>query len=144
MESKYKTVYGIAEEFKSTSIKRKNFVNGIKSFNENSFNFYSDFFNMLSDENFIFHINILSKVELFVRNLYPVTLLDITFIPSKQFYYSLTKYIITYNNVELIRKLFESIEENNIQTITQELIRQINIIIEIIKNIERKKWKFLL
>lgn len=99
---------------------------------------------MLSDENFIFHINILSKVELFVRNLYPVTLLDITFIPSKQFYYSLTKYIITYNNVELIRKLFESIEENNIQTITQELIRQINIIIEIIKNIERKKWKFLL
>lgn len=138
LESKYKTVYGITDEFKSTSIKRKNFINGIKSFNENAFNFYNDFFNMLSDNNLIFHINILSKIELFVRNLYPVTLLDKTIITNKQFYYSLTKYIITYNNTELIKKLFESIEENNIQIITQELIRQINITIETIKNIERK------
>lgn len=138
LESKYKTIYGITDEFKSTSIKRKNFINGIKSFNENAFNFYSDFFNMLSDKNFIFHINILSKIELFVRNLYPVTMLSKTFIPYKQFYYSLTKYIIVYNNIELIKKLYESIEENNIQIITQELIRQINITIETMKTIERK------
>lgn len=138
LESKYKTVYGITGEFKSISIKRKNFINGIKSFNENAFSFYYDFFNMLSDNNLIFHINILSKIELFVRNLYPVTLLNETFIPYKQFYYSLTKYIIIYNNAELIKKLFESIEENNLQIITQELIRQINITIETIKNIERK------
>lgn len=138
LESKYKRIYGITDEFKSTSIKRKNFMYGIKSFNENAFDFYNDFFNMLSDKNFILHVNILSKVELLVRNLYPASLLDKTIIPNKQFYYSLTKYIITYNNVELIKKLFEAIKRKNIQIITEELIRQINITIETIKNIKRK------
>lgn len=138
LESKYKRIYGINDEFKSTSIKRKNFIYGVKSFNENAFDFYNDFFNMLSDKNFILHVNILSKVELLVRNLYPSALLDKTIIPNKQFYYSLTKYIITYNNVELIKKLFEAIERKNIQIITEELIRQINITIETIKNIKRK------
>ena len=138
LESKYKRIYGINDEFKSTSIKRKNFIYGVKSFNENAFDFYNDFFNMLSDKNFILHVNILSKVELLVRNLYPSALLDKTIIPNKQFYYSLTKYIITYNNVELIKKLFEAIERKNIQIITEEFIRQINITIETIKNIKRK------
>ena len=33
LESKYKTIFGITGEFKSISIKRNNFINGIKSFN---------------------------------------------------------------------------------------------------------------
>ena len=114
LESKYKIIYGITDEFKSTSIKRKNFINGIKSFNENAFNFYSDLFYILSDYKFIFHSIVLSKIELFIRNIYPNNLLNKTSIPYEQFYYSLTKYIITYNNIELIKKLYETIENNNI------------------------------
>lgn len=143
LESKYKTIFGITGEFKSISIKRNNFINGIKSFNKTTYAFYNDFFSILANEKLIFHINVLSKIELFIRKLYSIELLRKIIIPIPQFYYSLTKYIITYYNCDLIKRLYEAIEEKSSKIFTDELIKQINITIETIKDIERKEKEVL-
>lgn len=141
LEKKYKVIFDISNEFKSTTFKRKNFIYGVSSFNDKTYEFYNELFDLLCDNRIIYHVNVLSKVELLVRKLYPVNLLrEFSFIVyENSFYYSLTKFIITYNNKELIKKLYQSIDENNKLKITNELIKHLDITIDTIQNIERKK-----
>lgn len=89
LEDKYKKILGKEEEFKSTTFKRSNFTYRIKSFQKNTFTFYSEFFSILEKNSLIIHVNATSKLELLFRYLFDIRL--VTQIPGvypNAFYYS--------------------------------------------------------
>lgn len=102
-ENKYRAVFSLPEgkELKSEIIGKKNFQYGIHSFNKNAFWFYYDLFSLLSNWDFIIQINIISKIELFIRNsLKSVVLPQIA--NKNGLIYSLTKLLVVHRPVQLI------------------------------------------
>ena len=105
-ERKYRKIYGLAEgkELKSEIIGKKNYQYGLTSFNKNAFNFYSDLFSLLSKWDFILQINIISKIELLVRNALSLVLFP-NCVNKDAFIYSLTKLIVVHKPLQLIKAM---------------------------------------
>ena len=105
-EMKYRKIFGLAEdkELKSEIIGKKNYQYGLRSFNKNAQSFYTDLFEMLSRWNIILQINIVSKIELLIRE----ALRSTTFPPfanRNAFIYSLTKLIVVHRPQQLIEAM---------------------------------------
>ena len=105
-EGKHRKVFGLAEdkEFKSEIIGKKNYQYGLRSFNKNAQNFYTDLFDMLSRWDIILQINIVSKIELLIREALRSTTFP-TFANRNAFIYSLTKLIVVHRPQQLIEAM---------------------------------------
>ncbi|MEG0165555.1 hypothetical protein [Anaerorhabdus sp.] len=140
IEEKYKNIFQLDGEFKSTTINKKYFTYGLHSFNKNTFNFYRDFFESLNQINPVIHVNSMSKIEMLLRYILSVNekyLLTSGY--RELFYYSLTKFIITYHNSALIESLNYAIENENHEIFINELINELRSISSQTKGIPRKE-----
>lgn len=105
-EDNYRSIFGLpaGKEFKSETIRQKNYQYGIRSFNKNTMDFYFDLFRVLEHWEFILQINIVSKIEILIRH----ALRSIEF-PSfanrNSFIYSLTKLIVVHRPKQLLEAL---------------------------------------
>ena len=140
LEKKYTERFGLINEFKSTVIRRKNFTQGIKSFNENTFDFYFDFFYVLEDIEPIMHVNVTSKIELLLRNIFDMKILDqMLLVASDAFIYSMTKFILIYHTPQLLEKLYRASETGNVLLFKNELSKHLSKVIMTLEGIPRKE-----
>lgn len=138
-EDRQKESYGLqdSQEFKSTTIGKKNFEFGIKSFNEKAKEFYTDLFNALMRIKPIIQIDSISKIEFYLRRIFGETHFpDYTNIDA--LYYSLTKFFIMYGNSELFSALYQVSDKSSSEKFIKLLISQIKLLLEAIDGIERK------
>jgi hypothetical protein len=140
LEDKYKHILGKEEEFKSTTFKRSNFTWGIKSFQKNTFDFYSEFFSTLEKNSLVIHVNATSKLELLFRYLFDISLMtQIPGVYPNSFYYSLTKFVYNYHSPALFSALYMSVKSKDYELFQNELLKHIKCAIEAFDGIERKK-----
>lgn len=141
-ENKYKKIYGIDSkgEFKGTVIKKKNFEFGISSLNYNATRFYSDFFDILIEYKCIIQLNLFSKIE---RLLYEVFKEGINSLPYNvsfnSFIYSITKFIFRYRDLGLAEKLLSDNSCMSKKEIFYQIKAGINLILSKVYIIKRKQ-----
>lgn len=128
------------QELKSTVISKKNFIYGIRSFNKDTLKFYQDLFRMLEVIKPVLQVNMISKMELYLRQAFkgmkyykPEELIE------DSFYYTLTKFMITYHNEELIRSLFDVHDYESMLKFKELLLYNFECILKEISEIERKE-----
>ena len=105
-ENNYRTIFGLpaGKEFKSEIIKQKNYQYGIRTFCKNAIDFYFDLFCMLEHWEFIMQVNIISKIELLIRN--ALNSVTFPFLANRNsFIYSLTKLIVVHRPKQLLEAL---------------------------------------
>ena len=139
LENKYLARYGLTSEFKSVNIARKNFNYGVRSFNKDALDYYSDLFKLLEQTTPIIHVNVVSKIEYLVRNIFEaVDISNTPFVSPNSFYYSITKFLIYYHTPELIKALYKSIETADGTFFQEELLNHLECTIAALKGIPRK------
>lgn len=136
IEKKHKSILNIPanSEFKTVSINKKNFIRGIKSFNDNVLGFYTDVFQFIDDMDLILQADLISKTEFFVRNIFPVS--------NDSIQYSLTKFIIHYGNNDLFAALENARNSRTNDILRRELIKNLITIMDATKNIPRKEREY--
>jgi hypothetical protein len=138
-EKQQKKKFGLSDEqeLKSTVISKKNYIYGIRSFNKNTMSFYKELFEALEVIDPILQINMISKVEYFVRRLFENLILP-DGVNENLFYYSITKILFFYHNKELLQALYNVKDMNTTQNFCQLLIKNLNCILRVIDTIPRK------
>lgn len=143
LEHKYRDKFGLEGEFKSTNISKKNFTYGIRSFNKDTMEYYRDLFSVLEQLSPIIHVNALSKIEYLVRNIFDVNSLEhVPGVSSNSFFYSITKFILTYHSAALIQALYTSAETGDRESFRDELLNHLEEVIYAIKDIPRKEREY--
>ena len=139
-ESAQKQRFGLGEnhELKTTTISKTNFKNGFRSFNYNSYCFYSDLFDLIHLIKPELHITMISKMELYVRHFFQNVDIGLDFVIKNSFYYSITKFIITYGTEELRNELLSIRSKSDIDHFVDSMISELQIIIRKNANISRK------
>lgn len=149
LDKRLKKRLGLIGEFKATTFNKKNFRYGIRSFNNDCFTFYCELFDLLDFKNIFFQYDVISKIELLLTNILSLKLKTNIFTALKNgysleiFIYSLSKFIYTYQNKELIEKLYNVKNEKSAVDFMQYLIYQLIEVSKKIEHIERKKVEFL-
>lgn len=144
IEEKYKNLLGVEKEFKATTFALKNFKVGVKSFNKHCFNFYTEFFQLLDRKDIIIQYNILSKIELLLKEIlcldYRVNkqYIEMYHISVEAFLYSLAKFIRTYYNEELIAALYSVKDAQSSEYFITILIEQLENVVKATQGIVRK------
>lgn len=139
LEDKYVKKYGLSGEFKSTNIAKKNFTYGIRSFNRDALEYFGDLFRMLESISPIIHVNAVSKIEFLIRNIFDIQILkQLPGVSPNAFYYSLTKFILTYHTPALIQAMYESAETGNGEIFQEELLNHMEAVVASIDGIVRK------
>lgn len=140
-EERQKQRFGLRQEqeLKSTIIRPKNYKYGIRSFNKTTMEFYWDLFEVLDAINPIIQINAISKVEYFLRRTFEnVTMPFIYSFNEPAFYYTLTKFMITYHNTELLNALYNITDTASLEKFIDLLLFNLRCILDAIYGIERK------
>lgn len=141
-ENRQKMQYGLTDEqeFKSTVIAKKNFKYGIRSFNKVTMTFYEELFELLEILNPVIQVNMVSKMELYLRLAFKgLHYLGQGELFEKSFFYTLTKFMITYHNEELLKALYAVNDYTTMMEFKQLLQYNFECIIKEIKGIERKQ-----
>ncbi|MDO5291591.1 MAG: hypothetical protein Q4F05_02455 [bacterium] len=141
-EDRQKKRYGLSDdqELKSTTIGKKNFIYGIRSFNKNTMEFYTEFFTMLDALNPVLQINMVSKMELYLRSaLRGLEYLGHGRLLENSFYYSLTKFMLTYHNEELVKTLYDVHDYKSMIEFKEKLEYNFECILDATKEIVRKE-----
>lgn len=126
-ENKQKQTFGLtaAQELKTTTLNKKNFNYGFRSFNRDCHCFYNDLFDLIHSINPVIQITMISKMELFLRHVFSNYVFELTCINENSFYYSIAKFMIVYGTEELRNELISvrCIEDMNhfIESIISEL-----------------------
>lgn len=87
----------------------------------------------------ILHINMLSKMEYFVRTVFPYVSLQCPEISTKVFYYTMAKFMVNYHTPELIKAMCLTAETGNCQIFKNELIHHITLVIKADSKVDRKE-----
>lgn len=131
-ENRYKQIFTV-DELKSEIIKAKNYKNGLASFNKNAIKLYSDYFNLLNEEEIIYYISITDKVEYLLINCsYDVP----PFMNIKATIYSIVKIINVYKPQNVIEDIM-----NKSDNLLEDLIVFFEKQIKINGDIELKKME---
>ena len=93
----------VEKELKSRSFSNSQYSKGVNSFNNLLLDFYTKLFDLCIEKKLIFQIEIISKMEILVRKLFP----DVNWFRENGFIYdvfvySFSKMLINYNHQELI------------------------------------------
>lgn len=145
-ENRQKVQYGLTEEqeFKSTVIAKKNFKYGIRSFNKVTMTFYKELFELIDILNPVIQVNMVSKMELYLRLAFKgLHYFGQGELFEKSFFYTLTKFIITYHNEELLKALYAVNNYSSMMKFKQLLQYNFECIIKEIKGIERKQQELV-
>ena len=149
IEEKHKKILGIEGEFKATSFSLKNYRSGIRTFNKECFNFYSDFFNLMNRNYIVIQYDIISKIEFLIVKIFDLNLqrnrkvIESFKISVQLFIYSLSKFMKVYYNDELIKALYEVENLETAKEFKELLIEQLSTICQTIKGIERKEREYV-
>ena len=139
LENKYIARYGLTSEFKSINIARKNFNFGVRSFTNDAFDYYSDLFKLLEQISPIIHVNVVSKIEYLMRNIFSaVDMHQTPLVSSNSFYYSITKFILYYHTPQLVMALSKTIETGEGSFFQEKLLNHIESTIAALNEIPRK------
>lgn len=140
LENKYLARYGLKSEFKSVNIARKNFNYGVRSFTRDALDYYSDLFKLLEQTSPIIHVNVVSKIEYLVRNIFDAVDIErMPFVSLNSFYYSITKFLIIYHTPQLIKALYKAIETADGTFFQEELLNHLECTIAALNGIQRKE-----
>ena len=140
-EERQKSQYGLSDgqELKSTVISKKNFEYGIRSFNKVTMTFYKELFELLYILNPVMQVNMVSKMELYLRFAFKgLHYLGDGEVIEKSFFYSLTKFMITYHNEELLKALYNVRNYDSMIEFKELLQFNFKCIINEIRDIKRK------
>lgn len=139
-EEKHREKYGLKREFKSKTIKKKNYTYGIRTLQREALNFYCDFFELMNDISPIIHVNAVSKVELLVRNIFVAQAFNnVSNTAIKLFYYSMSKFLLTYHTPELIKSMYNAVESGYDDEFKHVLMEHLFKVIQTMDGIARKK-----
>lgn len=140
-EVKHKQAFSIPfeKELKSRCFNNGQYAQGAKSFNNLLVDFYTELFDLCIEKKLIFQIEIISKMEILVRRMFP----DIDWFTRNGFFYdafvySFSKMLIIYNHQELIDILCRLDNSSNDECI--DILKKT--VLEVIKagtGIERKE-----
>lgn len=138
-ENRQRSNFGLprGKELKSTNISKDHFTYGLRSFNKNTLVFYTDLFNTLRTLKPIIQIETISKVEYYLRCLFKDTEFPY-WVDSNAFFYSLTKFFITYHNPQLLQKLYSVVDNVSAEEFKELLLEQITELLKVIEDIPRK------
>lgn len=145
-EDRQKAQYGLTDEqeLKSTIISKKNFKYGIRSFNKNTMMFYQELFELLDVLNPVLQINMISKMEVYLRSAFKgLHYLGQGELLENSFFYTLTKFMITYHNEELLISLYNVYDHSSMTKFKKLLEYDLECIIKEIKGIVRKKMELI-
>lgn len=139
-ENKYRNLFTLTngQELKCRSFNNKQFKFGIHSFDKLTLDFYIELFDICNNHKMLFQIDIISKMEILVRQLFS----DVEWFRNNGyiynvFVYSFTKMLIYYNHTELISSLCNLQECSNKETISI-IVKTIVEIVEAGKDVKRK------
>lgn len=139
-ENFQKRRYGLLDnqELKTTTIDKKCFTYGFRTFNADCYSFYDELFDLIHEIKPVIHITMISKMEIFLRHIFNDLNLDFCIVIPEFFYYSITKFMIVYGTESLRNKLFNvrTLEEMN--DFVDSIIAELQEIIEKTKSIQRK------
>ncbi|WP_238917709.1 hypothetical protein [Clostridium sp. YIM B02555] len=135
-ENKFIKKFGLNEELKGTTIKKKNFKYGIRSFNKDTIEFYEDYFDVL-DNDLMFNIVMLSKTSYFISEFLKDIKSNI-FFNRLSFRYSLIKFLYNYRCMNLLLELFQENKVINSYRINKNLLEILNKVIQKIDGIKKK------
>lgn len=141
-EDRQRKQYGLADEqeLKSTIISKKNFKYGIRSFNKVTIKFYQELFELIDVINPVLQINMISKMELYLRSAFKgLHYLGWGELLDKSFFYSLTKFMITYSNEELLIAFYNVHDYSSMMKFKRLLQYNFECIIKEINGIQRKE-----
>lgn len=144
-ESKMKKVFNLSDlqELKTETFHRKNFHYGIQSMGKPVFQFYKEFFILLSEVQPIIYFDCISKIEFLLRKVFRNLKFSNDFTFSKDaFFYSLTKFLINYHTDKLLAQLFNPITQSNPGVLQQEINITLEAILNRIENIKRKEKEY--
>lgn len=140
-EKKYIACFGLQDkkELKTRNFSNNQFKSGIHGFSSVMLGFYTDLFNLCGNEKMIFQINVVSKMEVLTRRLFPDQnwFVQNGFIYDS-FIYSFSKLLVYYNHPDLVAELCnlqQAPEEDRIHTIKETISK----VIEAGKDISRKE-----
>lgn len=106
-ETKWKEIFQVKNELKSTSIGARKYLNGVASFKQDDIDLYIDLFQLTIDFDIYIHFGIFNKVEYLIEQLLPAyKISDKSF--RNSLVYSMTKSLCVYQP----KKVFEAIESN--------------------------------
>lgn len=145
-ENRQKIQYGLTneQELKSNVISKKNFKYGIRSFNKVTMTFYKELFELLDMLNPVIQVNIISKMELYLRLAFKgFRYLGCDELKENSFFYTLTKFMITYHNEELLKALYAVDDYNSMVAFKELLQYNFECIIKEIKGLERKQMELV-
>lgn len=145
-EERQKRRFGLSQEqeLKSTIIRSKNYKYGIRSFNKTTMEFYQELFEVLDAINPVLQINAISKVEYFLRRTFEDVTMPFMYILNEHaFYYTLTKFMITYHNKELLYALYNITDMTSLEKFMDLLLFNLRCILEAIYGIKRKKQEII-
>ena len=139
-ESKYRKILTLPDgkEFKSDIITPKNYSYGIHSFNPMTMRFYMDFFSMLDEMKPIIQINAISKMEWGLRVIFKSGKSNFA-VNWNAFFYSLTKYFITYKPVDIIKLMYQVEDQESLLDFQRCLVQGLRKISEAEQGITRKE-----
>lgn len=137
-EEKAKKLLGLSEtvEFKGTTLNKKNFKNGIGSFNKNTISIYSDFFELFS-EDFIFQLSIINKFEFLVLGLFRGSLFTQEYNNIEALFYNIVKFLDLYADKDMINAIFSKSSTRKI--IINLIIKKIDAVCSSFREYETEK-----
>lgn len=142
IEKYLKSLYGLNEnqEFKGSIVKQKNFEFGFNSFKPNTLKVYSQLFDFLDNEDFIFHLHLYSKTEYLITQYFRKVEINIIFgeINKKAFIYSIIKFLFNYRNENFLAELFSNDISSPVEVI-EKLKSILETVINNITNVKRKE-----
>ena len=145
-ENKFKNQFGLSEEkeLKSEIIGKKNYRKGVATFNKTTFDFYFDLFNIIKDVKPILQMEILSKTECMLRELFNNHIFCSKYnVIDKSFFYSLTKFINVYHNEELLTCLFNVSNYTSCKRLKEQLLYNFECVLSAIGGIKRKEKEYI-
>lgn len=148
LDQKYHDKLEIVGEFKGVTFDKKNYKYGIKTFNRDCFQFYSELFDILDKDNIIFQYDIISKVEFMIDKIMDFSafcnqmLIQSGKVSMKNLKYSLSKFFCTYYNQELIESLYRVHDKGTAIAFVACIRQQLEVVCDAIKNIKRKQAEY--
>lgn len=138
IENQFKQIYELkkGQEFKGTTISKKNFKFGFRSFNPNTLNVYTKLFEFIDDKEITLHIHMYSKTEYLISQYFEEVYLP-PYVNRNSFIYSIIKFLFNYRNEELMESLF-----TNRKTSPKEFLADLKLMLKKVisktENVERK------
>lgn len=142
-EAEQKRIYTVDGELKSSTIlSPKCCKNGLASFNRNALGFYKGLFTTLEKMDLHIQMECVNKIEYFVRQVFRNMKLPRSVRISKDsFMYSLSKFLVFYGSVDLLKALVVSHDMDSLNHFLRLLDGILSVVIHDIRNIERKKYE---